>query len=558
MKNLMWLCLVPLLLSESASAAEFKSTGVPRYDSAIKAAVSYLNQNADNVVGRENSLIAYALVKAGTPAASPLVQAGIEAAIERTEKGHGTEGYDHIYLAGVDAMLLADTDPEGHLGHLQKIADYVQSAQRADGSWAGNDGPGDTSMNQYGMLALWAANRAGCNITPLAVDRAAQWHLKNGNGDGGWGYRPPSSQGSGGGASTHNCTMAGAGSLGIARMLLFGPKTKPKVETEKVEAPKFGVLERVVPDEDANKPASAFANYNASVSASAIDSRVTRAFQWTTSKFEPEGHRMNQKQYFFYALERAAALYELQQVQGKDWYTAYADVLLTLQSANGAFEKTNTSPRIGASFAILYLTRSTQQIINKQFGKGIMIGSRDLANLYGEKKKEKKELGPLDELLATMADADLSGLENVDSEAVVEKILISDRNELIGQLDMLKRLLENKDPENRRMAYWALGRTGDFSLVPMMLQGLRDPNVDCNIEALRSLRYIARKPNGFGLSLQPLAGAETADEERKVEVVNAWRTKAYNTWGDWYRKVRPFDEGGGLDELELMSQGRRR
>ncbi len=559
MKRLSLPCLILLLLSGPACLAEFKTTGVPRYDAAVKSAVGYIKQHAADIDSRETSLIAYTLVKVGEPATSPIVTAGVHAAIERANKGHGSEGYEHIYLAGVDAMLLADVDPDGHLDHLQKIADYVASAQQPDGSWAGSAGPGDTSMNQYGMLALWAANRAGCNISPQVVDRAAQWHLKFSNSDGGWGYRPPSSQGSGGGNSTHNCTMAGAGSLGIARMLLFGPKTKPKTEVVE-ETAKFGVLEKVVSDEPKNEQRAAFANYNASVSAGTIDSRVERAFGWATTRFHPEGHALNQKQYFFYALERAAALFELKQVQGKDWFTAYADVLLTLQSPDGGFEKTNTSPRIGACFAILYLARSTQQFIDKQFGKGSMTGSRgDLDDLYGDKKKIKKELGPLDELLGAMMTnvGDLDKLED-DLDDVVEKIQVSNREELVVQVDMLKKLLESRSADNRRTAYWALGRTGDFALIPLMMQGLRDPSVDCNLEALRSLRFIARKPNGFGLSLNPLTGAETADDERKVEVANQWRTKAYNIWGDWYRTVRPYEEGGGIDELELTSQGRAR
>ena len=47
-------------------------------------------------------------------------------------------------------------------------------------------------------------------------------------------------------------------------------------------------------------------------------------------------------------------------------------------------------------------------------------------------------------------------------------------------------------------------------MVPLLLKGLRDPNVDVNVEADQALRYIARKPGGVGVSNNPLAGAETA------------------------------------------------
>ena len=133
---------------------------------------------------------------------------------------------------------------------------------------------------------------------------------------------------------------------------------------------------------------------------------------------------------------------------------------------------------------------------------------------------------------------------------------ISDPEELVGRVDVLKKLLKNKSAGNRKAAYFALGRTGDFSLVPEIMKGLRDSNVDVNVVALDALRYISRKPNGLGLSREPLAGAETASEERRVVVANEWRTKAYDTWMAWYRKVRPFDETDGLDELEALTGGR--
>jgi len=138
-----------------------------------------------------------------------------------------------------------------------------------------------------------------------------------------------------------------------------------------------------------------------------------------------------------------------------------------------------------------------------------------------------------------------------DIEAVAEKIAFGSREELVGQVDLLKRLAVHKDPSNRQAALFALGRTGDFELIPLMLKALRDPNVDVNIQALDALRYLSRKPNGFGISMEPFAGVESADEETRLKAVNAWRTKAYRTWGNWYRSVRPYEESGGLDEIEL-------
>lgn len=545
-----------LLTGKSSSAAGPKSTGVPRYDAAVAKAVAYLKSAEKDMQEKEVTLVAYALMKAGEPVTSSLVAKGIHLAKERGE-GKKYQGYDHIYFAGVDAMLLADTDDDMYFPAIQSIADYVASQQQPNGGWS--DGPksaSDTSMCQYGMLALWSAYRVGCEISPQVLEANARWHLGSGNTDGGWAYRPGTGSGTGVG-STHNMAMAGAGSLGIARVLLFGQKNAPKPE-KKEESLKFGVLETVKPKEE--NTGAGFADFRPQLAAQQIDTRMDKAFGWINSRFPPGGAKNFQKQYFYYALERAASLHGLGKINGQDWFTLYGDVLLGLQDPDGSFPKTLTNPRIGSSFAILYFMRSTKQILDKQFGKGVMKGDRgNLAGLFGAKDKKKKELGPLDELLGGIMSSveDLEKLD-VSTEDIVEKVTFSSRDELVGQVDMLKKLLESKDAENRRTAYWALGRTGDFALIPLMMKGLRDPSVDCNVEALRSLRYISRKPNGFGLSLEPLAGAETADEERKVEVANKWRTKAYRTWGNWYRTVRPFDEGDGLDALELTSQRRTR
>ena len=75
---------------------------------------------------------------------------------------------------------------------------------------------------------------------------------------------------------------------------------------------------------------------------------------------------------------------------------------------------------------------------------------------------------------------------------VAEKIAFGSREELIGQLNLLKKLHKHPDTQNRIAPY--------FALVPDILKGLRDPNIDVNVQALDALRYLSRKPNGFGMT----------------------------------------------------------
>lgn len=548
--NLLRVTVIALTLSSACANAALKSTKVPRFDVAVQKAVNYLLQNESKITEVEHTLVAYALLKAGVPQTNSVLAKGIAMAKERAE-GRKYAGYDHIYLAGVDSMLLADSDEEAHFAELQIIADYVQSVQRPDGSWSDSpQAPPDVSMSQYGVLALWSAQRAKCRVAPVALDKAASFFARRGNSDGGWGYRPGTTKGPGMGASTHNMTLAAAGSVAVVRTLLHGPKGL-KGEQKKPTA-KFGVLEKVeTPSEQQGKKGSSFPGYNPSNSASQLDGVVSRGLNWNQARFTPVS-RAEHKIYYYYALERTSALADLPD----GWFETYGDGLLTLQGQDGSF-KTYAGYNVGTSFAILYYMRSTQQILDKEYSGGVMSGGRDPSDLFGKKKK-KKELQGLDVLLdQMMKDAEgLDKLDDFDAADIVDSVKFNKKEDLIGQVDTLKKLLKSNNADNRKAAYFALGRTGDFSLVPQMMQGLRDPNVDVNVTALLALRYISRKPNGFRLPLTPLAGAETADDARKVEVANEWRTKAYRTWMTWYRDVRPYSESGGLDELEAFTRKR--
>jgi hypothetical protein len=121
----------------------------------------------------------------------------------------------------------------------------------------------------------------------------------------------------------------------------------------------------------------------------------------------------------------------------------------------------------------------------------------------------------------------------------------------VGQEDKLKSLMKHPNADVRKAACWALGRTGDFKLIPLMLDGLRDPNVDVNVEAVAALRYIARKPHGFGETLNPMAGLEKVPQEQRIKAANEWRQKVLKSWSSWYFTVRPHEEQDGLDQLLL-------
>ena len=529
-----------------------KSTNVPQFDAAVDKALSYLHAAVEKQEphGGEQILAAYAMIKCGIPKDDPFVAHAVETAAARSGTGvyRPISAYDHIYGAGVDAMLLSDVDTETYKPNLQAIANYVQSVQRADGSWSdGPQQPGDVSMSQYGILALWACQRAGCEVTPAIVDRAGDFLMKRGNGDGGWGYRPGTTAGPGAGNSTHNMTMAGAGSLGVVRILLHGPK-KPPEPAKKEDDTLFGGALTKVELDDEDVVFGAFKGYQAQNSVGALDTRVDRSFSWIQAHFTPIS-KVEHNLYFYYCIERAAAISELGTMDGADWYVVYGDGLLQLQQQDGSFP-THTGPVVGTSFALLFYMRSTQQIIDKQFGVGRQQGKR--GNPFGD-KEVKREPTELDLLIADMENLDLTKVDDapieVADEIVRSVISIDDPEELVGQADKLKSLMKHPNADVRKSACWALGRTGEFKLVPFMLDGIRDPSVDVNVEAIAALRFIARKPNGFGETLNPLDGIENPTDEQKVKIVNEWRQKAINSWSAWYARVRPHEDQDGFDQL---------
>ena len=542
-----------LLLFPKDAAAAAKTTKVPRYDKAVQRGVEYLKKTVTQQSDPSRSVLAaYALFKAGESIESPIVKRGLEIA----EQSAGTAGfrphlaYDHVYESGLYCMFLTDVDPVKYKSTIQVIADYVASVQHPDGAWSDTPRDADTSMCQYAMLALWAAHRAECRIPPETLDRAATWHIQHRWPDGGWGYRetPPGAQTKS--KSSRNMTMAAVSSLGISRLLLYGPpEADPEVEPQK----KFGILQKEEQLGGAGR-GSMFADYRPRNDLAALKKAISWGVGYESENYRPINIHEFFPIYFYYSAERALSISGISTIAGKDWYTAYGDGLLTLQGASGSWTETFKKDEIsGTSFAILYFMRSTQQILDKHYGPALQKGNRGNPLAV---KSSSTEVKSLDRLLNSLDNVDLNNPELDSGPDFADEIVrsvqsISDRKQLIGQVDRLKALVKHPDPDVRQPVYWALGRTGDISLAPILLKGLRDPNVDVNVEAELALRFLARRPSGFNLSTNPLEGAEKADDAERLRIVNQWRDKAVREWSNWYRNVQPYEDTGSIDELEL-------
>lgn len=560
-----------LLAAGGLGLSSFRDSGAlqaaptkAQIQAAIDRAVQYIKDHGREQSKGYLSLAALAVLKAEGSADAPLVAQAIAAIRGRVQNGEYVpvdRGHTRIYTAGVDLMILANSNPSAYYADMQAIARYLLYEQKSGGFW---DYPpdvkqnitGDTSMTLYALLGLWAAQRSGIDVPSDVWDRTAQWHLRKQRSDGGFTYRPGAVSSPHPG-STHTMTTTGAGSLLIARMHLFPDDAQIRRQQEQQEAdkpkPKFGVLrqrdvEAARPDDGGDEGAAP------TVSKAAIDGAVQRALDWCNKfwGFDRIGHY---NMYYFYALERMCALGEFERIGSHDWYAEGAEYLLGIQKDNGRFEagggvfQSNSVAQ--TAFGVLFLTKATAKALGRggpSFGAGLLAGGRGIPDnlenfsLEDGEVKERKPLGPVDELLKELEKPRDLSLQQAQS-AFVEKVQLGNRKALIGQKERLKKLVRHPNPEVRRTAVWALGRTDDLKLVPLLIRALQDPDVGVMTEAHNALCWLSRNPGGWGLPAGPLAELpENPAESRKKAAIERWRAEAVKTWRKWFQRVRPYEQ----------------
>lgn len=542
-------------------------TGDRRFDAALNKAISFLKQKMLdpklNLHGGYRSLPAYALVMANEPTTLPQISEAIKEVRGRITDGvYKPSNRDHhIYEAGVDAMLMESAGGDANYNELKAISDYIIAQQGADGSW---DYPsrdvGDTSMGQYAVLGLWAAARANVEIPMEVWDKAAAWHIRTQRSDGGFQYHPGIDKGAatGGNASSINMTAGATGTLSILQMQLYPDSMRPESERQ-VKKKAFGVLEAKQPD----PPAGETGPYEIRTKLSQLQSSIQRGLGWATSRYQPVSP-LPHKIYYNYALERAGALTRTNLLGGRiDWFKTSGEALLRLQKPDGAWD-TFEGTHIGTSFAILFFIRPTKKTVAAQYGGGMLAGGRglpsDLANadISGTGVKEKRKIeGPLDELLTELSALNPESLADAQA-AIVEKVQLGSREELLGELDRIRSLITHPNPELRRTAVWALGRSGDLKDANLLISALNDFNVDVLVETYNSLSYLSRKIDGVGMPQNPFHSLdEDATQAEKDAALAVWKEEAIRKWSAWYLRIRPYADRNDIFELGLGKKNRR-
>lgn len=559
-----WLLLVLLSILVSTPAVSWGANWPPEVDPTVRKAVDFLSKSQAIITGHEAGLVAYACLSAGESADGPVVRPLIDVILKKF--GGGYKNGHHIYEAGVDAMALVAADREKHRDKLQELATYIMRDQRSFGSWdyLNQDHGGDTSISQYGMLGLWAAARAGVEIPVSVWEQSANWHLRTQLRDGAWCYQPKGELN-----PLHSMTVAGIGTLSIARIFLANQLEAPEVPRDEADPkPKkndkaFGVLERVTAKELTDQPAPAATPAKLTVTRRELDAGISRGMGWISRQYtveKPTGWHL----YYLYGLERATSLNNADKVGGHDWYTEGYRVLMKKQGADGSWNDMGGAVS-STCFALLFLTRATDKLVPKAqapkptpkaptFGGGLLAGGRGLPTALSDVDIKdgaitaKKTDTPLDKLLAELENPKSQKVESAQA-ALVEAVQVGQREQLIGQKDLLLKLAKDSRVDVRRTAFWALGRCNDLRVAPVLIQGLMDADFDAAVEARNALCVLSRRPRGFGLPDDLIAklpaGASQAEKESAFE---KWREEDVRRWREWYQSVRPYSERDKLPD----------
>lgn len=543
----------------------------PEAKAAIARGVGYLRKNLGEqgeFGGGQNALAAYAMIKGGAKPTDPAVAKVIGGLTKSLASGK-YKGVGHgIYAAGCELMLLeaaahAVRKPGLYRKEMQVIVDFVRSNQGPgrDGFWTYiGEKHGDTSVTQYGVLGLWAAERAGIKIPPQTWENAAFWLMRYQKKDGGFEYRPTEQDKSHG--ETLSMSVAGTSTLLVARRFLYpnAGASKPK----KKKTPQ-GPLEDVEEDPVPGKPKPKKPpKFTPRIPLAQLNRAIGSGMGWVHSNYRTAGFKW--PLYTMYGTERLAALARVRRLGRVEWYADGVAYLVKHQKADGSWDSPDAGQVAGTSFAILFLSKATQGIIGKipdRIGDGLLRGAiglpTDLSTLEEGKGgviKKRRKLGPIDELLEELKkpkNLTLPEVQREDAELqneIVKRIQTTERKQWLKpeRRKELLQMAEHRSPSVRKVAVWALGRTGNIDVVTVVMNALeKDPDLDVAVEARNALCWLSRKPRGFGLPEQPDV-ANATDEADKLRIIERWREDAVERWKKWYLSVRPYRERDDLSE----------
>jgi hypothetical protein len=256
--------------------------------------------------------------------------------------------------------------------------------------------------------------------------------------------------------------------------------------------------------------------------------------------------------YALYGIERIGALADRETLGKVNWFDQGRSFIYASQRSDGAWDSAHGDVP-NTVWAILFITKSTAKSIRKleikRLGAGTLLGGRGLPKdlssmtIAGGRVVSRPMNGAVEGMLAVLEDPRTA---NADSAlgGLVQRFRSEGPAVLIPHKDRFRKMLADRDPGVRRVAAWALARTGDLAVAPALIDALNDVDEAVVAVAREGLQLLSRKI----VSLGPPAGSTP---EQRQEAARRWR--------EWYSAIRPLDlEGQDDDEPVAVIPGGQR
>ncbi len=543
--NLFIAVLITGIIFASSQSSWAYTKDSPEVKKMVKGATDYLSKSNDVKHGDGGAaLIGMAMYKAGIDTSHPKIQAGIAAA--RAMANRGAERISETYSPAVGCIFLCEIDADKYRPEIGKLVQGMLRRQHPNGCWSYSASTfDDTSQTQYGVLSLWTAKQHHFEVPLEPIERAARWLMQHQDATGGWCYMPAEKDTGSHAmhkAVTPSMSSAGAGSLYMCAHLLGFAKQADSGSDENELAP---AVRRVEKEE---KGSSEFLGANRPMltrSLASGDTWFSRNLNFNTDWW---------MFYYMYGLERYKSFQELVEgntVSEPDWYNKGVQFLQKTQRADGSWasnQNATVGPAIKTSFAVLFLTRSSQTTIRKAVpDEGILLGGKTLPkNLTNIMMQDGKVVTPqmiqdVDSLLKLLEETE--DLDFDPSSLPGGLPLDEDLTKRTSQLEKLREMVSDDKYEKRLAAVKTLARARELDNVPALIYALDDPAPQVALEARDGLRFISRKFFGFGLIIEPIGEGLTGEARAKALQTQRSRAQAAQAkWTEWYLSIRPEGE----------------
>ena len=435
------------------------------------------------------------------------------------------------YSLGIALMFLCEVDPVANRQLIEQYVAELMKRQQAWGSWGyQGEQTGDTSQTQYAVLGMWMAQKVAKIDIPIEAQEAcAAWLMRTQAPDGGWGYQgqdPGSFSRINQDGISLSLSAAGCGSLYIMADLL---QVTASASEQKERPGPFKTIEGTAPAGTPKK-----GPLTKKLDPATINQYLTNGDGWFRNNYKIQANTW--QHYYMYALERYESFKDLADGKWTDepkWYDDGVRYLQQSQRADGGWDGQDTPP-VATCFAILFLLRSTQKIINQQvdLGSGVQLGGYsfppNVANIqeHDGKVVDTEISGEITQVLDLLAKGDDPNILRMIEESKTIK-LDGDVAKRQSEIENLRRLVSEGEPSVRIMAIRTLGRQRGLAHVTKFLFALGDKDARVVLEADKALRFVSRKTNGVGLPDEP-----TQDDAKAAQAA----------WKAWYLSVKPDAE----------------